>query len=132
MMSDHSCLVVYKQKTADDVRIRDWMSDVCSSDLKAAVAGHALLALPLDLEAQGVVGGRRLQRSGGDARTSVVSGTSVSVRVDPGGRRIIKQHSHSRLTWSSPELAQYYIRYSMCHSVIHPSLSPHITQTYAT
>src|SRR3546814_20990113 len=34
--------------------------------------------------------GHRCHRIGQD-RTSVVSGKSVSVRVDPGGRRIIKQ-----------------------------------------
>src|SRR3546814_17399470 len=28
-----------KQKTADEMRISDWSSDVCSSDLVAAVAG---------------------------------------------------------------------------------------------
>src|SRR3546814_7206056 len=27
------CFVFFKQKTADDMRISDWSSDVCSSDL---------------------------------------------------------------------------------------------------
>src|SRR3546814_5446891 len=27
------CLFVFKQKTADEMRISDWSSDVCSSDL---------------------------------------------------------------------------------------------------
>src|SRR3546814_7920602 len=32
---------LFKQKTADEMRIRDWSSDVCSSDLLAgAAAGH--------------------------------------------------------------------------------------------
>src|SRR3546814_14080876 len=29
------CIVVFKQKTAYEVRISDWSSDVCSSDLKS-------------------------------------------------------------------------------------------------
>src|SRR3546814_3457975 len=31
----------FKQKTAYDMRISDWSSDVCSSDLEEAVAHHA-------------------------------------------------------------------------------------------
>src|SRR3546814_5478819 len=31
------CFCVFKQKTADEVRIGDWSSDVCSSDLRAGV-----------------------------------------------------------------------------------------------
>src|SRR3546814_3006768 len=35
------CFFFFKQKTAYEVRISDWSSDVCSSDLFAAVgAGH--------------------------------------------------------------------------------------------
>src|SRR3546814_18638773 len=32
------CFFFFKQKTADEMRISDWSSDVCSSDLKAAPA----------------------------------------------------------------------------------------------
>src|SRR3546814_17906907 len=43
-----NCLIslffFFKQKTAYDMRISDWSSDVCSSDLQ----GHAALAVPLD------------------------------------------------------------------------------------
>src|SRR3546814_8433512 len=37
----------FKQKTADEMRISDWSSDVCSSDLKSdiAVAGDAARAI---------------------------------------------------------------------------------------
>src|SRR3546814_13317238 len=71
------------------MRISDWSSDVCSSDLlgrgqregrvedlKVAVIGHAehaAFGCPAELD-----------------RKSVVSGKSVTVRVDLGGRRIIK------------------------------------------
>src|SRR3546814_11412196 len=103
------------------MRISDWSSDVCSSDLAAelrhaeigTLADH-LRAQPLRVDAQRVVGpvadvemafrrglhvgayaaepqqlDFRLQQALED-RKSVVEGKSVSVRVDLGGRRIIK------------------------------------------
>src|SRR3546814_7699458 len=40
-MCDHSCVnnfyVIFKQKTAYEMRISDWSSDVCSSDLNCGV-----------------------------------------------------------------------------------------------
>src|SRR3546814_16963773 len=35
-----SCLFFFKQKTAYEMRISDWSSDVCSSDLVGDQAGH--------------------------------------------------------------------------------------------
>src|SRR3546814_17031418 len=105
------------------MRISDWSSDVCSSDLVDDIEGTGdlgvrLRAQLLDLGAHvvevlrhfaGFVDG--VEAVGGDLgavghvldssdevgdrvaerqRKSVVSGTSVSVRVDPGGRRSIK------------------------------------------
>src|SRR3546814_6291077 len=37
-------LFFFKQKTADEMRISDWRSDVCSSDLTEAASDLALLA----------------------------------------------------------------------------------------
>src|SRR3546814_7541202 len=125
----------FKQKTAYEMRISDWSSDVCSSDLagcrrllagdRAAQGGgavHRADRLPRHQEGRPesradrairpvavphAVPGRRTRRSGYSAlgrgqpapagdrslvaadRKSVVSGTSVSVRVDIGGRRLI-------------------------------------------
>src|SRR3546814_2310192 len=103
----------YKQKTAYDMRISDWSSDVCSSDLHrhaelAAQLVDQLLQVALFLRVQ--AGGRLVQhqqaRLGDHAardlqpplvpvgqvdRESVVEGKSVAVRVDLGGRRIIKK-----------------------------------------
>src|SRR3546814_19756948 len=101
----------FKHKTAYEVRISDWSSDVCSSDLPACGVG----AVGIDDQAGvddvllrlrhllGTADGDR--RPGADmhgqavfplhfrrpARKSVVEGKSVSVRVDLGGRRIIKK-----------------------------------------
>src|SRR3546814_3968918 len=36
---------LFKQKTAYDMRISDWSSDVCSSDLRAAPGGEIAVAL---------------------------------------------------------------------------------------
>src|SRR3546814_17309263 len=109
------------------MRISDWSSDVCSSDLSVdalsladydalferrsihtgfrseepeappyrQILGPAFDTLPPRLkELHGRKAARRWQghaevRRGTD-RKSVVAGKSVSVRVDPGGRRIIK------------------------------------------
>src|SRR3546814_8106278 len=95
----------FKQKTAYEMRISDWSSDVCSSDLITNPA-H-LIGGP---QALGEVGDfllengkvRVIVQSGLYSRDfgvfadrqSVVSGKSVSVRVDLGGRRILKKKKH--------------------------------------
>src|SRR3546814_13645181 len=93
----------FKQKTAYEMRISDWSSDVCSSDLTPATSQEA----PLKRENWGRSASlppvhsefiptilppikcifRRFRLD----RKSVVSGKSVSVRVDLGGRCIIKK-----------------------------------------
>src|SRR3546814_9418898 len=94
----------FKQKTAYEMRISDWSSDVCSSDLSARRVrpGRVVLAFrraqaecrtaladpdALPQRQSDKAGNRRDQED----RKSVVSGKSVSVRVDLGGRRIIKK-----------------------------------------
>src|SRR3546814_11384158 len=82
------------------MRISDWSSDVCSSDLdhvageRVAVVHEAVPGLLAGRKA-GVVARGHHMGLGADAQgedwKSVVSGKSVSVRVDIGGRRIIKK-----------------------------------------
>src|SRR3546814_4478396 len=55
------CFFFFKQKTAYEMRISDWSSDVCSSDL-----GRALAAESLDQPAD--VGHRRVGAAGLDGR----------------------------------------------------------------
>src|SRR3546814_6709760 len=38
-----SFIFVYKQKTANEMRIGDWSSDVCSSDLYATIKGFEVM-----------------------------------------------------------------------------------------
>src|SRR3546814_14134686 len=93
------------------MRISDWSSDVCSSDLitqnKTRPPTFVLFGTRLDELPEsyrrylvngirkelgfGAVPVRLTLRSAKKDRKSVVSGKSVSVRVDLGGRRIIKQ-----------------------------------------
>src|SRR3546814_17565027 len=88
------------------MRISDWSSDVCSSDLLGlrrrcqeavprglegteALSAYRLAARPLT---------RELNEGRFEDRKSVVSGKSVSVRVDIGGRRINKKKNISIMT----------------------------------
>src|SRR3546814_12200097 len=107
----------FKQRTAYGLRISDWSADVCSSDLvrvaaKAEEADQAVVIFIIaaaagqcdrrrDVETRfaerGIVaidplllGEPQGARMAVD-RQSVVQGTSVSVCVDFGGRRIMKK-----------------------------------------
>src|SRR3546814_4237072 len=48
----------FKQKTAYEMRISDWSSDVCSSDLRQRIYGHRLNAAALRSIVEDVVAGR--------------------------------------------------------------------------
>src|SRR3546814_13287124 len=94
----------FKQKTAYEMRISDWSSDVCSSDLRIVRFARAVVpfgdnrAVLDDHRADGhfaPFGGdtgeiERAAHRFGEDRKSVVWGKRVSVSVDLGGRLIIK------------------------------------------
>src|SRR3546814_14035406 len=119
----------FKQKAAYEVRISDWSSDVCSSDLGpdlrerpgpgVAAGGRRTGGPKRDvLDSRGdahldrtgptgeTEGGRRRSRAGAGVRrrpdpgrgilcqdrTRVMSGKSVSIRVDLVGRGILKEN----------------------------------------
>src|SRR3546814_15686376 len=106
----------FKQTTAYEMRISDWSSDVCSSDLRCRRAcRHARRRGPvhrLRTDRRGVrpprprharraAAAREQARAheAGDLsdRKSVVEGKSVSVRVDLGGRRINKNKKNNTI-----------------------------------
>src|SRR3546814_4221943 len=82
----------FKQKTADEMRISDWSSDVCSSDL------HRHLTMPwspgmsvAEVAAHTGRSRQHVMRAIRNRSEERRVGKSVSVRVDLGGRRIIKK-----------------------------------------
>src|SRR3546814_11660036 len=107
------------------MRISDWSSDVCSSDLRYDAIGGKAVVGPADRDADHdrlVVGDPRFRahdrrmhdpltvdhaaeaaRPGGvddrrrEDRKSAVEGKSVSVRVDLGGRRILKKKTTKKI-----------------------------------
>src|SRR3546814_8917209 len=78
----------FKQKTAYEMRISDWSSDVCSSDLVTT----PLLAQPgVEVHRALVARQRRIAIGRSEERRV---GKECAVRVDLGGRRIIKKKTH--------------------------------------
>src|SRR3546814_11538245 len=95
----------FKQKTAYEVRISDWSSDVCSSDLLPEDRRLAMTAIPGCRQRGSQAACLRADHACRRMLATSVSSSlvlskigrascrekSVSVRVDLGGRRIIKQ-----------------------------------------
>src|SRR3546814_14908510 len=100
-------LFFFKQKTAYDMLISDWSSDVCSSDLLYPFRRNARarpsvmprwfgLSQPswgsaADTGTGSHAAGSHSRYEARLDRKRVVQGQSVSVRVDRGGRRINKK-----------------------------------------
>src|SRR3546814_9169413 len=93
----------FKQKTAYEMRISDWSSDVCSSDLVQSARLVLIVIDRLQVQAerwpalaQGqhrapgrpVRGIEMVHRGRSEDRKSVVKGQSVSERVELGGARL--------------------------------------------
>src|SRR3546814_3078731 len=67
------CFFFFKQKTAYEMRISDWSSDVCSSDLSATIPGRSrLLSAPVSggSEMRRPVKGRRAHHACANEETS--------------------------------------------------------------
>src|SRR3546814_18094386 len=112
MSFDCDVFFFFKQKTAYEMRISDWSSDVCSSDLNLIDPepahidpdvgeaeerhdreGHPGVQRMFEPVQRRIPAVGRARRALGRDRKSVVSGKSVSVRVDIGGRRMIKKQN---------------------------------------
>src|SRR3546814_18211819 len=112
---------VFKQKTAYEMRISDWSSDVCSSDLAlfflfpifwvllmSFQTNEQILRIPPSLAFEPTVGNYaaiisgKLETAAGTLERSEERrvGKSVSVRVDLGGRSIIKKKQRKEFTYN--------------------------------
>src|SRR3546814_13838763 len=114
-----SCFI-FKQKTAYEMRISDWSSDVCSSDLYAE---HTLVIR--EMNKGEFVEPPMAQRASNENewfdrtvsshvagdRKSVVSGQSVSVRVDHGGRSIINKKKVTKCQCSRKQVSYKHTDY---------------------
>src|SRR3546814_1850519 len=76
------CFFFFKQKTAYEMRISDWSSDVCSSDLNAAVARHRAR-----LQIDGRILGVERVAAGGPHRDRPVERHLFRVHVVPAAGR---------------------------------------------
>src|SRR3546814_11701898 len=105
------CVFFFKQKSAYEMRISDWSSDVCSSDLLLGRRTAALIAVS-ESEADLVRGlrlvdPRRLHEIGRASCRERV----CQVRVDLGGRRIIKIQRDRPIPSTAESLSVYTIHY---------------------
>src|SRR3546814_3166599 len=76
----------FKKKTAYDMRISDWSSDVCSSDLGSGIFDHFVILLldlvPVDRAGEAEEGVHLLLlREGGDQRPVGVLGIDLAQQI---------------------------------------------------
>src|SRR3546814_12907746 len=93
----HKFFFFFKQKTAYEMRISDWSSDVCSSDLDCAIRGRRGCANPW------ICGSPRVRLQGGPPRSAGVSaaGDAGLVNHRSEERRVGKECvSTCRSRWS--------------------------------
>src|SRR3546814_11748719 len=108
------CFFFFKQKTAYEMRISDWSSDVCSSDLfvpRPAFIDALVSAAERGVEVRILVPGPHIDKgfvrtAGRAAYAELLEagirseerrvGKECVVRVDPGGRRIIKKKKKTK------------------------------------
>src|SRR3546814_2638547 len=99
MMKDWYVICCFKQKTAYEMRISDWSSDVCSADLVAAIGGegHRLLVavtvLSLVMSPVWLEAARRLHRV---ALLGITSGRET-LRLTLGPEALALGRSHGFL-----------------------------------
>src|SRR3546814_1048845 len=87
-----SCFFFFKQKTAYEMRISDWSSDVCSSDLELGDGALDRLGDRVRPEAEllrpdeGDVGDPHEAEQGPKVRLLAVAGDARSLTVEPAAR----------------------------------------------
>src|SRR3546814_6021468 len=92
VLTSYFCVCFFKQKTAYDLRISDWSSDVCSSDLLRQPFARGIVACRRDQGAN-----RRLDLG---LSRSPPCGFGRAARLDRGWFGAQFVHLHSRLSLS--------------------------------
>src|SRR3546814_8785943 len=79
-----TCYVFFKQNTADEMRISDWSSDVCSSDLFQALPLERKLEIRIDTDVTGYfpIGGGGKNKDDGLSGTSSANPNADKVKPD--------------------------------------------------
>src|SRR3546814_18056301 len=103
-------VLFFKQKTAYEMRISDWSSDVCSSDLQAPRAQEQPLAIGMRRQHRAIAGQRQSQRLGqavhriGGEHAATRSASRASGAFDRRSeeRRVGKECVSTCRSWWSP------------------------------
>src|SRR3546814_5291423 len=88
MFFESVCFFFFKQKTAYEMRISDWSSDVCSSDLRTGTAGRLGCHTVLAVKGGACVHARGLQPSATLDRCAAACGAGA------GQSRPVPEHAH--------------------------------------
>src|SRR3546814_15945189 len=111
------------------MRISDWSSDVCSSDLFEAM-GLRVDEFAIDEAKIKDHPGYSPSIVSYEDRKSVVSGKSVSVRVDLGGRRIIKKKNLESLSVQRPSYRQNNVKRDIMFRPVNVTTTRQLIITY--
>src|SRR3546814_4209588 len=126
----------FKQKTAYEMRISDWSSDVCSSDLRARPRGHQRSSDPDPLQRGGGVHGpsqpawagqesRQVPGpAGGDACRPPGQDREIRARPRPGpylvgGMARSEEHTSDLQSLMRPSSAVFYLKKKMTYNTYH-------------
>src|SRR3546814_9529384 len=109
MLAYRMCVFLFKQKTAYEMRISDWSSDVCSSDLAAFTAKFT----DIQLQATGITAASGLP---GVDSTNAPSNTALSINAGSARAKgvevdgIVSPTSALRFAFGLSYLEQKYIK----------------------
>src|SRR3546814_1242647 len=106
-------LFFFKQKTAYEMRISDWSSDVCSSDL-GDLGGRGAHGVVVDREPRRVAGPRPAQQ---ELRTGADLGGAAQCRRGVHTRPRPTVFFRSSASGTGPEIGRAYCRERVCQYV---------------
>src|SRR3546814_8283051 len=96
MLIEVVCVFVFQQKTAYEVRISDWSSDVCSSDLPPYFEGMTMTPAPV-----GDIRDARPLAVLGDSITTDHISPAGSIKADGPAGKYLEEHQVNRADFNS-------------------------------